>query len=74
MEKVILSIIECILVTLIVWKIAIPTFFALAKTEVGHWAYFGLLSFILLFLIIEYASFKKNNCTWIASQILSLRI
>ncbi len=69
--KLILSILETIIAGIIIWKIATPFFFDLAKTNVGNYAYFGLIIFIGIIIILEYASYKKNESTWIATQIIT---
>ena len=68
--KLILSIIENFIEGLIAWKIFVPVFIELSKTEVGNWAYLGLLAFLFIIVINEYISYKKNKCAWLVSKIL----
>lgn len=68
MIKEIISIIEGILAIILIWQVFIPFFLNLAKTEIGSWAYLGLVWAILSFVIIEYQSYKENELTWLASH------
>lgn len=70
MVKILLSVIESIVCGIISWKVAIPVFIALANTEVGNWAYLGLISFLLIIIASEYASYRENKLTWFMSKIL----
>lgn len=70
MIEEIFSVMEGIIAGIFVWKVAIPAFLELAKTETGYWAYFGLICFLLVVVVGEYASYKKNGVTWIVSIIL----
>lgn len=69
MFKEIISVIEGILATILIWQVFIPFFFDLAKTEIGSWAYLGLVWAVLSFAIIEYKSYKENELTWLASHL-----
>ena len=67
--KLFLSIIEGILAVILIWQVFIPFFFDLAKTEIGNWAYIGLVWAVLSFAIIEYQSYKENKLTWLVSHL-----
>ena len=69
MIKEIISFIEGILATILIWQVFIPFFFNLAKTEIGNWAYLGLIWASLSFAIIEYQSYRENKLTWLASHL-----
>lgn len=70
MIKEILSIIEGVLAGIISYKVAVPFFLSLAKTEVGGWAYLGLFSFLIAVMVLEIASYYKNKTTWFVAIVL----
>ena len=70
MIKEFLSITEGILAGILIFKVFIPTFLQLSKTEVGSYAYFGLICFILIVIALEYQSYRENQLTWLASHLL----
>lgn len=68
MEKIILSIFESVIAGLVSWKVAIPIFLELAKTDIGNWAYLGLFSFLLIVIAEEISSYHENKLTWLMSK------
>ncbi len=68
MKKLLLSAFESAIAGLVTWKVAIPIFLELAKTGIGNWAYLGLLSFLLIVIAEEIASYQENKLTWLMSK------
>ena len=74
MIKKILSIIESVIAGILTWKVFVPFFFELSKTEIGNWAYFGLLIFLIIVFGLEYHSYNEDKLTWIFSLFLGEKL
>lgn len=68
--KAVISVIEGVVAGIISWKVAVPIFIELSRTEIGKWAYLGLFCFLIVVIGVEYISYRKNKLTWFMSLIL----
>ena len=72
--KLFLSIIENVIEGVLAWKVMVPFFIDLSKTEVGNWAYLGFISILFIIIFCEYISYKKNECAWIVSKLIDSKL
>jgi hypothetical protein len=67
--EILLSAIEGILITALIWKVFVPTLFGM-----GNLGILMALIIIIAVIVVEVKSYQKNKSTWIASHILEWSI